>query len=402
MQPFEGVKIVDFSWNATGPIATKNLALHGATVVRVESNARNDLSRFVPPYPGGEPGLNRATFWTEFNINKYGMALNLNHPEGTEVAKRLVAWADIIAESFRVGQMAKWGLNYEKLREIKPDIIMFSTSMQGQTGPRAKNIGVGNVLVGMSGFNQILGYPGEDPLQPYGAYTDWMATRFGTVMLIAALEHRRRTGEGQFIDMSQYEASNQFLAPLFLDYQVNNRIAGREGNRCSHAAPHNVFPCRGEDRWCAVAAFDDGQWKNLCAVIGWPDLAADPRFATLLDRKRNEEALDKTISEWTVTLSAEEVMKRMQEAGVPAGIVATGEDLFNDPQLTYRGAFQTVEHPEIGKHAANGIGYSLSETPAEYKTSGPCLGQHTEYVCTQLLGMSDDEFVQLLTEGVFE
>ena len=402
MQPFEGVKILDLSWNATGPIATRNLALHGATVVRVESNVRNDLSRFVPPYPGGEPGLNRSAFWSEFNVNKYGMALNLNHPKGIETAKRLVAWADVIAESFRVGQMAKWGLDYEKLQQIKPDIIMFSTSMQGQTGPRADTIGVGNVLVGMSGFNQILGRPGEGPLQTYGAYTDWMATRFGTLMLIAALEHRRRTGEGQYIDMSQYEASNQFLAPLLLDYQINGRIAGRQGNLCPHAAPHNVFPCRGKDRWCAIAVFDDRQWENLCEVIGRPDLADDPRFSTLLGRKQNEEALDRTLSEWTVALDPEEVMRRMQGAGVPAGIVATGEDLFKDPQLAYRGAFHTVEHPEIGKHAVNGIGYSLSDTPAEYKTSGPCLGQHTEYVCTRLLGMSDDEFVQLFTEGVFE
>jgi len=402
MQPFDGVKIVDFSWNATGPIATKYLGLHGATVVRIESNIRHDFSRFAPPYAGGEPGLNRATFWTEFNINKYGMALNLNHPKGTEVAKRLVAWADIVAESFRVGQMAKWGLSYEQLREIKPDIIMFSTSMQGQTGPRAKNIGVGNVLVGMSGFNQILGYPGEEPLQPYGAYTDWMATRFSAVILMAALEHRRRTGKGQHIDLSQYEASNHFLAPILLDYQINNRIAAREGNRCSFAAPHGVYPCRGQDRWCAIAVFTDDQWKRFCEVIGKPELTRDPRFSTLLIRKQNEEALDNLISEWTRELGAEEMMKQMQEAGVTAGVVATGEDLFEDPQLSHRRAFKMVEHPEIGEHAANGIGYNLSKTPAEFKTSGPCLGQHTEFVCTRFLGMDDEEFVRMLADGVFE
>jgi crotonobetainyl-CoA:carnitine CoA-transferase CaiB-like acyl-CoA transferase len=396
------VKIVDFSWNATGPIAARNLALHGATVVRIESGNRNDLSRFAPPYADGTPGLNRSTFWTEFNINKYGMALNLNHPRGIEVAEKLVAWGDIVVESFRVGQMEKWGLHYDRLRKIKPDLIMFSTSMQGQTGPRAKNIGVGNVLVGMSGFNQILGYPGEGPLQPYGAYTDWMATRFGTIMLMAALEHRRRTGRGQYIDMSQYEASNHFLSPLFLDFQVNGRIAGREGNRCSYAAPHGVYPCRGHDRWCAIAVFSDEQWKGLCEVIGRPELCEDPRFETLLDRKQNEEALDRVISEWTSMYGAEEAMRRVQAAGVAAGVVATGEDLFNDPQLTHRQAFKVMDHPEIGRHAANGIGYNLSETPAEYKTSGPCLGQHTEYVCTKFLGMNDEEFIQLLSDGVFE
>ncbi len=402
MQPFSGVKIADFSWNATGPIATKALALHGATVVRVESNVRHDLSRFAPPYAGGETGVNRSTFWTEFNINKYGMSLNLNHPKSRDVVKRLVAWADIVAESFRVGQMAKWRLSYAELKKINPDIIMFSTSMQGQTGPRAKNIGVGNVLVGMSGINQILGYPGEEPLQPYGAYTDWMATRFGAVILMAALAYRRRTGKGQYIDMSQYETSNHFLAPLILDYQVNQRIATRQGNRCSYAAPHNVYPCKGEDRWCAVAVFGDDKWKRCCEVIGKPELADDPRFAVLLNRKKNETALDEIIAEWTLIRTAEEVMSRMQQAGIAAGVVATGEDLFNDPQLTHREAFQTVEHPEIGRHAANGIGYRLSETPAEFKMSGPCIGEHNEYVCTKLLKMSDDEFVELLTEGVFD
>lgn len=402
MQPFEGVKIADFSWNATGPIAVKYLALHGATAVHIESSARLDMSRFHPPYAGGVSSLNRSSFWTEFNVNKYGMALNLNLPKGIEVAKRLVAWADIVVESYRVGQMAKWGLNYEEIRKINPEVIMFSTSSQGQTGPRAKQPGVGNMMVGMSGFNQILGYRDGEPLQPYGAYCDWIATRFAAVILIAALEYRRRTGKGQYIDLSQYEATSHFLAPLLLDYQINQRIAGREGNRCPSAAPHNVYPCQGEDRWCAIAVFGDQEWRSFCGVIGRPSWTRDCKFATLLSRKENEEELDRLVAQWTMQFSAEEVMRRMQEAGIPAGLVAMGEDLFKDPQLKYRQAFRVLDHPEIGKHSCNGIGYRLSKTPAEFKMSGPCLGQHSEYVCTQLLGMSDEEFVQLFVEGVFE
>jgi crotonobetainyl-CoA:carnitine CoA-transferase CaiB-like acyl-CoA transferase len=298
--------------------------------------------------------------------------------------------------------MAKWGLGYSDLVKIKPDIIMFSTCQQGQTGPHASLAALGTQLVSLAGFTYLTGWPDRPPTGPYGPYTDIPAPYFATTAILAALRHRRKTGRGIHIDIAQFETAIQFLAPLVLDYFANGTVAERMGNRCHYAAPHGAFRCKGEDRWCFIAVYTDDEWKALCQVMGEPDWTRSERFATFLSRKRNEDELELLVANWTANFDAYELMQKLQDASVPAGVLQTGEDLHNDPQLKHRHYLHQLEHPEIGRHSYEGLPFKLSKTTSEFKMPAPLLGQHTEYVCTKILGMSDEEFVALMAEGVFE
>lgn len=401
-QILEGIKIADFSWVVVGSVVTRCLADFGATVVRIESATNPDILRVSPPFKDSLPGLNRSGYFANYNANKHGLSLNLKHPKGLAVAKRLIAWADVVCESFTPGTMADWGLGYEDLKRIKPEIIMLSTCNLGQTGPLARQPGYGTQLVSLAGFTHLSGWPDRLPAQPYGAYTDTIAPHFAIAGIMAALDYRRRTGRGQYLDLSQLEAAIHFLAPVILDYTVNGQKWIRLGNRCSQAAPHGVYPCRGEDRWCAIAVFSDQEWQALCHIVGHAEWGHDPRFDTLSNRKQNEDELDRLIGLWTRERQAEEVIDLLQAAGVACGVVQTGEDIHEDPQLQHRRHLQVLHHPEIGLHSYDNQSFQLSETPSRLERPGPCLGEHTEYVCKEFLGMSDEEFVTLLNEGVFE
>lgn len=399
---FEGLKVADFSWVAVGPLITRYLADHGATVVKVESSVRVDICRTTPPFKDEIPGVNHTGWPLEWTRNKYSMTLNFKHPKGIEIARRLVSWADVVTESFAPGVAGRMGLSYEDVRKINPSIVMLSTSMQGQTGPHAPHPGYGIQLTALSGFVHLTGWPDRGPVELYGAYTDFITPRFGIVALVAALNYRRRTGKGQYIDLSQYECSMHFLAPLILDYIVNDRIWNRVGNRSCCAAPHGAYHCRGNDRWCVIAVFTDEEWASFCEVIGNPALTEDQRFSTLLMRLSNVEELDRLVESWTIKHSPEEVMSLMQEAGIAAGVVETGEDLHRDPQLKHRQHFQILDHPDMGRCTHSSLAFKLSKTPSKLRMSAPLLGQHNEYVCANILQMSDEEFVELLQQGVFE
>jgi benzylsuccinate CoA-transferase BbsF subunit len=403
-QALEGLKVADFSWYIAGPSIPMWLAHHGAEVIRIESLTRPDELRGIEPFKDGIAGINRSGCFANYNSNKYGIALNLNHPKGVEVAKKIIAWADIVVENFTPGTMQrKWGLGYEGIRKIKVDSIMVSTSPLGQTGPEAQQAGFGLELVSRGGFTQFVGWPDQEAVGIGGyPYTDTVTPPIAVIAIMAALEYRRRTGKGQYIDLSQHEVAVQHLAPALLDYTVNGREGGRIGNHHPYAAPHGAYRCQGDDRWCTIAVFTDDEWETFCKVIGKPAWTGDPKFATLLARKENEEELDRLLEDWTVNFPPEEVMNKMQTAGVAAGVVQSGKDLIEDPQLKHRHHFWYLNHPEMGLCAYDGPPFKLSETPAELRLPAPCLGAHTEYVCTQILGMSDQEFIGLLTEGVFE
>ena len=400
--PLEGLKVLDFTWVAAGPIMTVSLADFGATVLRIEPFGKPDMTRLASPFLDRSPGVNRSTYFADLNRNKYSLSLDLNHPHGPKLAKRFVAWADVVVESFRPGTMDKWGLSYADLAQLKPDIIMLSTSMQGQTGPHASLPGYGLQLSALAGFADLTGWPDRNPCIPYGAYTDAIAPPFGIAAIMAAIDYRRRTGKGQYLDLSQLEASLQFLAPAILEYSANGKAMSRTGNSCSFAAPHGVYPCRGNDRWCAIAIFTDAQWRNLCRAMGNPEWATDAVFSTLLDRIEHRDKLDVFISRWTENQTAEEMMAILQQAGVMAGVVQNGEDLHQDPQLKSRGHFWILDHPEIGRHACDAPSATLSKTPAEPQRPAPCLGEHNEYACREFIGLSDDEFMELLQEGVLD
>jgi len=286
-------------------------------------------------------------------------------------------------------------------KKVNPGIIMISASMQGQTGPHAKHRALGGQLAALSGFCHITGWPEGDPT-PIGVYTDYVVPHFSVPVLLAALLYRRRTGKGQYIDLSQYESGLQFMAPILLDYTVNGREAGRIGNRCAQAAPHGAYRCRGKDRWCAVAVFTDAEWQGFRAAIGNPEWSNGPEFSTLLVRKKNEDKLDTLIGEWTIQRSAEEVMTAMQAKGVPAGVLETDQELLEqDPQLKHRQYFRQLDHPEVGKHIVHREAFTLSKSQSEM-VRAPLLGEHNEYALKHILGMSDDEIAELVVAGVLE
>jgi crotonobetainyl-CoA:carnitine CoA-transferase CaiB-like acyl-CoA transferase len=400
-RPLDGVKVADFTWWAAAPLATKTLAQYGAEVLRIEGRSRPDLHRIHPPFKDGIPGENRGGGFNWANTGKLSIALNLAHPKGLELAKRFVAWADIVVESFAGGVMERMGLGYEELKKIKPDIIMLSSCIQGQTGPHAAHPGFGPHLTALSGFAHIAGWPDREPVE-LGNYTDFIAPYFNALAPLAALDYRRRTGKGQYLDLSQYENAIHFLAPLILDHTANGRVANRMGNRSPDAAPHGAYRCRGEDRWCAIAVFTDEEWRSFCEVIGNPAWTRKPEFATLQARKENEEELDRLVEEWTINYSPEEVMTMMQMAGVGAGLLATGEDLVeHDPQLRHRHFFHELDHPEVGKYYPIGSACVLSKSPGKLQRA-PLLGEHNEYAFKEILGMSDGEIAELVIEGVIE
>jgi benzylsuccinate CoA-transferase BbsF subunit len=400
-KPLGGIKVADFGWVFTVPLITKTMGDLGAEVIKIEGTTRGDGERRRHPYKDHEPGLNRATDFNYNNTSKLSVAVNLTHKKGIEVAKRLVAWADIVVENFAAGAMEKLGLGYEELRKIKPDIIMLSASMQGQTGPHARHPGYGHHLTALAGFHHLVGWP-DRPSQHFGPYTDWVSPQFGLVALLSALDYRRRTGKGQYFDLSQYEVGEHFLAPLLLDYTLNGRIATRVGNRDAYAAPHGAYRCRGEDRWCAIGVFTDEEWKCFCRVIGNPQWTKEARFASLAERKRNEDELDRLVEAWTVNYPPEEVMNLMQAAGVPAGLVETEEDMMeHDPQFRHANFFRTLDHAEVGKYRSPRPPFVLSKAACEVRCA-PLIGEHNAYVCKEILAMDDEEIAELVTEGVIE
>jgi len=401
-QIFEGIKIADFSRVGTGPATVAFLSDHGATTIKIESVKNPDLSRVAPPFKDSRPGVNRTGWHNELNRNKYSLTINLRHPAGLELAKRIVAWADIVAENFPPGTMERLGLSYDEVRKIKPDIIMFSTSMQGQTGPYAEHPGYGVMLTGLAGFTNLTGWPDRGPVEVYGAYTDWILPPAGAVAILAALDYKRRTGCGQHLDVAQFEVGLNFIAPTILDYTVNGRIWRRMGNRSTTAAPHGVYRCRGKERWCAISVHGDAEWSIFKDTIGNPMWANDNKFDSALGRKSNEDELERLIEAYTINFNSEELMTRLQGRGISAGLVETGEDLVKDQQLNHNAFWWRAENPEIGEYIMRGRRFQLSKTPCELRMRAPCLGEHNEYVCTEILGLSDEEFIRLLQEEVLE
>lgn len=399
---FEGLKVADFTTGGVGPLPLKYLADHGATVVKVESRLRPDVIRTAGPFKDNIRDLDRSAWFPNYMTSKYGLTLNMELPKAREIAWKLVKWCDILGEAFTPGVMKKWGLDYESVSKVKPDIIYYSTCQQGQYGPHADFRGYGPHASAMAGVFHMTGWPDREPAIVYGAYNDYIAPRFSTAVIVAALDYRRRTGKGQYIDLSQYEAGVTFMAPVIMDYFINGRVQMRNGNRVPKAAPHAAYACQGTDRWVAIAVTTDEQWRAFCQVIGEPNWTREPRFQTLMGRKADEDELNKLVEEWTKDHTAEEVMKLMQAAGIPAAVVQNYEDIFKDPQMKYRQHFKLLDHAVIGPHHYDGTPYKLSKSPQGPRWAGPIFGQHIEQVCTEFLGMSQDEIADGMADGVFE
>jgi crotonobetainyl-CoA:carnitine CoA-transferase CaiB-like acyl-CoA transferase len=400
---FSDLTIVAFNWAMVGPLTLKFFADYGATVIRVETANRPCVTRTSSPYKDRIAGINRSGYFNHFSANMMSISLNMGHPMGIGVAKELVAKADVVMENFTPGVMDKWGLGYEELKKIKPDVIMLRQNGFGTEGPYRNLAAFGMILAAVVGIPNFIGWPDRGPLPVgVGAYTDCISPRLASAAVIAALDYRDRTGKGQLLDLAQFETAIPFFLPGVLDYAVNKREPERKGNQADFACPHNVYKCKGDERWCTIAVLDDEQWTHLCGAMGKPESAKDPRFDSLIQRKAHEKEIDDLVGAWTSGLAPEEVMARLQEVGVPSGVVENAADLYADPQLRHRSLFWPIEHPEMGTFTHLGTSLNLSKTPAVPAAPSPCLGEHNEYVLTKILGKTDEEFVELLTSGVLE
>jgi benzylsuccinate CoA-transferase BbsF subunit len=399
---FEGINVIDFGWAIAGPLTLKYLADYGATVICIESLQRPDLLRTATPYKDENPGVDRAGYFAYFAANKLSISLNLNKPEGLQIARRLVSWADIVADSHRPGVMERWKLSYDDLVKINPDIIMVRNSNQGITGPAATHPGLGNHLNGLSGIANYVGWPDQEPISLMVAYSDYLVPHFASAALIGALDYRNKTGKGQLLDISQLEVGLQLLAPALVEYTCNRTEGKANGNSCEFAAPHGVFKCKGEDRWCTISVLDETEWASFCNAIGRTEWIQKPEFSTLAARKANEETLNNLIEQWTKDRTPEDIMSLLQKAGVAAAVVQNAEDIYNDIQLKEREYLWIGEHKVLGKFSYLGQPSRLSKTKAQAYHGAPCLGEHTEYICREFLGMSQQEFDEYLVAGVFE
>ena len=293
------VKVLDLMWVIAGPSATRVMADYGATIVRVESQTRIETARTIGPFRDGVSGTNTSGAFDNYNAGKLGITLDLSIPNARAVVRDLVRWADIVTESFSPRAMRSWDLDYESLRKINPTIIMLSTCLFGQSGPLSAMAGYGTMGSAISGFVNIAGWPDRAPVGPFGAYTDYLAPRFSLAAILAALDHRNRTGEGVYIDQAQAESAMHFMSTALLDYEVNGNDTQRFGNRDQHMAPHGVFPTNSNDMWIAIAARNDEDWNRLSETIGRDELALDDRFKTLEKRKEHEDILEELVTNWT-------------------------------------------------------------------------------------------------------
>ncbi|MBI4307912.1 MAG: CoA transferase [Chloroflexi bacterium] len=400
--PLEGVKVVDFGVVITGPLVGRALAEYGAQVVKVESIHGREFARVSSPYLGGIPGIDRSLLFNAVNTNKLSIQLNLRHAASRSVIERLVAWADVMVVNLRPGALKRLRLDYPHIHKVRPDIIMLAMSQAGQTGPHADHPGYGGQTMGLAGFVHATGWPDREPSGPGTAYTDYVAPWYALVAVLAALDKRRRTGAGGYFDLSVLEASLMNLAPALLECVANGRVPTRQGNASPVAAPHGAYRCQGEDRWCVIAVSTEEEWERFRLALGNPPWAQRPEFANLESRLAHQDALNAHIEKWTAEHTADEVMVRLQAAGVPAGVVRTTAEVTADAQLAHRGHFYEVANSGVGPYYAQRMPFRLSRVGELPRQAAPRLGEHTEYVCRSLLGMSDEEFVTLLRSGAFE
>jgi benzylsuccinate CoA-transferase BbsF subunit len=399
--PLDGIRVADFCWAWAGPYGALQLAHLGAEVIRIESQTRPCPSRLIPPWADNEKGgLNRSGYFNQYNQGKRSLTLNLKKPEGLELAKKVVAKSDIVTENFAGGVMDKMGLGYEVLRAIKPDIIMISLSGYGATGPEKGYVSYGPPQVALSGMSSLTGYKDDQPRQAGFSYGDPNGGVHGTFAVMCALLHRAKTGNGQFIDLSQREACAMLLPEGLMEYAMNGTQPPRNGNRDPYMAPHGVFRCKGEDRWVSIVVGNEEEWQRFCKAIGQPTLATDVRFATLAARKENEDTLEQIVTTWTNALSPDEVTQKLQHAGVAAYPTLDGNDLLANPHVAARGYFVELEHAEVGKRRHLGIPWKMSRTPCEIRRPAPLFGQDTDYVLEEVIGLSGDEIAALRTKEV--
>ncbi len=378
----EGLKVLDLMWVLAGPAGSRVLADHGATVVRVESATRIEVARTLQPYRNDVAGVDNSVLYSSLNAGKLNAAINLASEDGRAVIHDLIRWADVVLESFSPKAMAGWGLDYAAVKAINPNVVMLSSCLFGQTGPLSNFAGFGTMAAALSGFFAVTGWPDRVPCGPYSAYTDYISPRFSNAVLLAAIDHQQRTGEGRYIDFSQAEGAVHALAPAILEHQLCAPITSTIGNADHNLHPHGVYPAAGEDRWVAIACADAAQRAALESVVGSLD--------------------DDAIAAWTSQHDPDEATRLLQSKRVPAHSVQNSPELMADPQLADRGHFLTLPHPIDGNVTIEAPRVVFSRTPARAEWAGPTIGQHIYEVLTDILGYEPDRFAELAVSGALE
>jgi crotonobetainyl-CoA:carnitine CoA-transferase CaiB-like acyl-CoA transferase len=394
---WHGLKLVEFGSGAAGPIASRYFIEHGASVIKVESGKHPDFLRVMAA--GSPQGLEGSTLFDALNVGKQSITLNLRHPEGQKIARQLIHWADAVLENFAPKAMASYGLDYDQLRADKPDLLMLSTCLNGHSGPHQDYPGFGGQGAALSGFNFLTGWPDREPIGPFGTITDSLAPRFAASALAAGLLYRRRTSKGLHLDVSQVETGAYSLSPWLLDYAVNGHSGSRTGNRSCRAVPHGVFPSQGDDRWIAIACWNDHEWLHLATILG-----LDPyRFPDLNSRLAAQDDIERLVSEATRHRPADALAKQLQYAGIEAVPVADFEDLLHrDPQLQQRQHFVCIERPLTGESFYERNGFRLSASPSSFERPSPLLGQHTENILSTELAYDDTAIRALRDSGALD
>ena len=402
--PLEGLMVADFCWIGAGSYTTKILGDMGADVIKIESSTRLDSLRLAGPYKDGKPGVNRSGYFADRNTSKRGITIDMKHPSASGVIGRLIERSDIVANNFAAGVMEKFGLGYADVVRMKPDVIYLAMSMQGSQGPQRDFRGTGSSIAALTGIQELSGLPGRVPAGTGTNSPDHLPNPCpASFALLAALRHRRRTGQGQYIDFAQTEPMLSLMGPTFLDLTVNGRRQGRRGNDHPWAAPHGVYPCLGEDRWIAITVMDDAHWAALVEAMGRPEWALERRWQILPDRHRDREELNRRIAAFTASRDARELMMDLQSRGIPAGAVQDAHDVTRvDPQLAHRGHWVRLPHAEMGESLYNNLPFRFSRTPVQPTRPAPLLGEHTREVLGSMLGFSGTEIDALEAGGVLK
>jgi benzylsuccinate CoA-transferase BbsF subunit len=400
--PLQGLRVTDFCWVGAGSYTTKLLADMGAEVLKIESSTRLDSLRLSGPFKDKIPGPNRSGYFADRNTSKLSVTINLKTAKGIELVRRLIDGSDIVANNFTPGTMDELGLGYEELIRSNPSLIYISMSFQGADGPDRDTLGFGLTMSALVGLMHLTGLPGRPPAGTGTNYPDHIPNPcHAAFAVLAALRHRRRTGQGQKIDIAQIEPPLALLGPAMMDCAVNGRNAEPAGNGNPSAAPRGVYPCRGEDRWIAISIYDDRQYCALVDCLRSPALTATGRWDSLLARQREKDVLDSAIAAATAGWEAETLMQALQDKGVPAGVVSTAADVVaHDPQLAHRKHWHRIPHAETGSMLYNAQPFRFGKAPIGPVFGAPLLGEHTADVCSRLLGLNDATIEQLRAENV--
>jgi crotonobetainyl-CoA:carnitine CoA-transferase CaiB-like acyl-CoA transferase len=394
----KGVRIADFGWVLAGPYSTMLLSYLGAEVIKIETRKRPDEQR-IARRGGDTQDLESSTNFLECNLGKLSVTLNLSTEKGLALAKRVVSVSDVVMENMRPGVMDKLGVGYKDLVKVKEDIIMLSVSGYGATGPYRSYTAYAPCFASFGGLAHLTGYPDDLP----NTMTSSCDTRAGTAAafaIVMALNIRRKTGQGQYIDLSSSEYLAAMIGDQLMDYAMNGRSPTRMGNHDAIMAPHNCYRCKGEDKWISIAVATDLEWESLCKAMGNPEWTHEATFADAYSRWQNQDRLDSLLQDWTQNYDAYELMKLLQGGGVAAMPSVNASELFSDPHNVARENIVEVQHPVIGKKMVIAPPWKMSETPATIQRTAPLLGEHNDYVLGDLLGLSEDEIAQLMEEKV--